>query len=148
MLSRRQLSTGDRVASYPLAPASARRARLCKHPLLGLSMTGRRPGVRLTPLWVCKTKEREGKNQSDPRFHQLLSQGLFFFKKVSRSFVKLKCLEKPKEVEAASPSKGCVLLPPESLGIHFSFSRNQTESKLLHKKSYIDKDRFSGTLKS
>lgn len=26
--------------------------------------------------WVYENKEQEGKNQSDPRFHQLLSQGL------------------------------------------------------------------------
>lgn len=61
--------------------------------------------------WVYENKEREGKSQSDPSVHQLLSQGLLK-KQVSRSLVKLKCLEKPKEVEAASPSKGCVLLPP------------------------------------
>lgn len=67
---------------------------------------------------MYENKEQEGKKQSNPCFHlQLLSQEAYIYikknfkKRVSRSFVKLKCLKKPKEVEGVLPSKACVPLP-------------------------------------
>lgn len=79
MLSQRQLSTGDRVASDPLGtglskagsslPASPCGAEHDRQPPWGQTYSTLRS-------WVYENKEQEGKNQSDPRFHQLLSQGL------------------------------------------------------------------------
>lgn len=60
--------------------------------------------------WVYENKERGEKPKRPSLPPTAISRPIK--KKVSRSLVKLKCLEKPKEVEAASPSKGCVLPPP------------------------------------
>lgn len=117
--------TGQRHSKVKCSARGSRQQETEQPPIpLGLSHTKVGPmPLPASPLWgwarqavpwgqtcCCRRTKSEGKIQSKSCFHlRLLSQQAY--KRVSRSFAKLKCLEKPKEVHAAFPSKGCALPP-------------------------------------